>query len=78
MLVFCPNGFRGVREDQGCSKLSGPRTVPVRSSPDGSRMFWFFEHPDVFLRAANRDGSRSDPELDALLRESSAPQLLLA
>ena len=48
---------------QGCVNLSGPRTVPVRSSLDGSRTFWSFEHPGLFLRAANRDGSRSDQTL---------------
>jgi hypothetical protein len=59
----------GIIQDlsQGCLKLPGPRTVPVRSGSDGSRYFWCIEYPRLFLRAANRDGSRSDPELDAAL-----------
>jgi hypothetical protein len=28
-------------------------------------MFWFSGHPGVVLRAASRDGSRSDPKHDA-------------
>src|ERR1035438_8406581 len=59
----------GIIQDlsQGCIKLPGPRTVPVRSGSDGSRYFWCIEYPGLCLRAANRDGSRSDPELDAAL-----------
>src|ERR1035441_6184603 len=51
------------------SALAGarPRTVPVRSGPGDSRVFWYCEHPGLFLRAANRDGSRSHPELDAAM-----------
>src|ERR1022692_4243399 len=52
---------------QGCDKFTGPRTVPVRSGPGGLGYFWFFEHPGLFLRAANGDGSRSDHELHTAL-----------
>jgi hypothetical protein len=52
---------------QGYIKVPGARAVPARSGPHGSQTIWFFEHPDVFLRAASGDGSRSDPELDAAL-----------
>ena len=50
---------------QGGIMLHGPQTVPVRSGHDSSRTLQFFEHFELFLLAANRDGSRSDPELDA-------------
>ena len=56
----------------GCIKLIGPRAVPARSGHDGSLTFWFSAHPGVFLRAASRDGSRSDPELDAALGRGCA------
>src|ERR1035437_8698739 len=56
---------------RGDIKFGGPRTVPVRSGPDGSRCFWCLEYPPPSLRAANRDGSRSDPNLDAALDPSS-------
>jgi hypothetical protein len=52
---------------QGCDKFTGPRIVPVRSGPGDLGYFWFFEHPGLFLRAANRDGSRSDHELHTAL-----------
>src|ERR1035437_2987621 len=51
--------------EHGCIQLwIGPRTVPVRSGPDGSPTWGFSGHPGAFRRAANRDGSRSG-ELDA-------------
>src|ERR1035437_124887 len=50
-----------------CIKLLGPRAVPARSGPHGSRRLPFSGHPGKSLRAAGRDGSRSDPELDAAL-----------
>ena len=56
--------------------LYGPRTVPVRSGHDGSRIPQSFEHTDLLLRAANRDGSRSDPELEAALRNARLPRYL--
>jgi hypothetical protein len=62
--VACP------RHSQDGIKLGGPRTVSVRSGSGDSRIFWYCEHPGLFLRAANRDGSRSDAELDAVLRHS--------
>jgi hypothetical protein len=62
--VACP------RHSQGCIKLRELRTVPVRSGPGDSRIFWYLEHPCLFLRAANQDGSRSDPELGAAPRNS--------
>jgi hypothetical protein len=58
--------------------FGGPRTVPVRNSRDGSRTFWIFKHPGLFLRAANRDGSRSYHELDAAQAVISSVQLVVA
>src|ERR1035441_9617749 len=58
-------------ETQGRMKLGGPRTVPVRSGPDGLQTPWFFEHPGLILCAANRDDSRSDPEHDVALINTS-------
>jgi len=49
---------------QGQFKFPGPRIVQVRSGSDSSRILRFFEYPGLFLRAANRDDSRSG-ELDA-------------
>jgi DNA-binding NarL/FixJ family response regulator len=63
---------------QGCIKLPGPRTVPVRSGPDSSRNFQFFEYSGVFLRAAKRDGSRSDTELDAALPSPGGGRISLS
>ena len=34
---------KGMPDMQGCIKLGGLRTVPVRSGPDGSPTFWFFK-----------------------------------
>ena len=58
-------------ETQGRMKLGGPRTVPVRGGPDGLQTPWFFEHPGLILCAANRDDSRSDPEHDVALINTS-------
>src|ERR1039457_1538808 len=56
----CNCAFGEFVSPQGYIKLwIGPRTVPVRNGLHGSRTFWFFEHPGLFLCAANRDGSRS-------------------
>jgi hypothetical protein len=52
---------------QGCIKLGGPRAVPARSGQDSTRTFSLPEPPGLFLCAASRDGSRSDPELAAVL-----------
>jgi len=48
------------------SALTGarPRTVPVRSTQEQTRMLAIPENPEVAGAAANRDGSRS-AELDA-------------
>src|ERR1035437_4957197 len=56
---------------RGDIKFGGPRTVPVRSGPDGSRGFWGIAYPRLFLRAANPDRSPSGPNLDAALDPSS-------
>src|ERR1039458_5931350 len=47
--------------------IAGPRAVPARSGLQGSLTFGFSEDSRVWLRAASRDGSRSDPERDAAL-----------
>src|ERR1035441_2470856 len=57
---------------QHALKPSEPRDVPARSSHDSPRTFWLSEHPGFILRAANRDGSRSDPELHAALGQRNA------
>jgi hypothetical protein len=49
----------------GCSQLPGPRTVPVRSAPGSARMPGKPRCRGMVGAAANRDDSRSDPELDA-------------
>src|ERR1035441_1943579 len=43
----------------------GPRAVPARSGPDDSLASLFSGYSGEFLRAASRDGSRSDPESGA-------------
>src|ERR1039458_405629 len=53
---------------QRCIKPGGLRTVPVRSGPGSSPAFWFFKQSSLFLRAASRGGSRSEPALDAAAR----------
>jgi len=62
------------RLGQGCIELPGPRAVPACSSPYGSRTFWIFEHPGVFLSAVSRDGSRSAQEPGAALRLGNGGQ----
>jgi hypothetical protein len=65
------------QKSQVCIKLTGPRAVPARSGHHGSRRFWYFEPLGMFLRAAGRDGSRSDPEFEtAQLRSSGCRRLL--
>src|ERR1019366_3837193 len=49
----------------GCSQLPGPRTIPVRSAPGSARMPGKPRCRGMVGAAANRDGSRSDRELDA-------------
>ena len=49
----------------GCSQLPGPRTVLVRSAPGSARMPGKPRCRGMVGATANRDGSRSDPELDA-------------
>ena len=58
---------------QDCVKRHGPRTVPVRSGHDGSLLPLVIKYPDLFLRGANRDGSRGDPQLDAALHLREPP-----
>jgi hypothetical protein len=53
---------------EGCAQFTGPRAVPARSATDGTRTFSLSEHSDLFLCAASQDGSRSDQELDGVLR----------
>lgn len=58
----CTVATKRAQEDsptQGCIQLIGPRTVPARSGPHGSRTFWFSKPTSVVLCAASRDGSRS-------------------
>ena len=63
--------------EHGCIKLwIGSRIVPVRSGPDGSRTWWFSGHPRSFLRAANRDGSRSGEFEAAQQREQDLMKTL--
>jgi hypothetical protein len=52
---------------QGCIKLTGPQAVPARSA---QKHVWVRGKPEcqgAVVTAASRDGSRSDPELDAAL-----------
>jgi hypothetical protein len=49
----------------GCLKLPGPRAIPVRSTEEQAGMPGKPPRMGVFGATANRDGSRSDPELDA-------------
>jgi predicted Zn-dependent peptidase len=56
------------------NQLTGPRAVPARSGHEGSRTLWFSKHLGVFVRAASRDGSRSDPEPDATVSQGRNPK----
>ena len=56
-----------LRRGQGWIKLPGPRAVPARSGLASSKTFSSSKLACVFPRAASRDGSRSDSELDAAL-----------
>src|ERR1035441_6458112 len=55
--VSCRAKPSGSAPEQGLIKLGiGPRTVPVRSGPDGSWGFPLIEHSGLFLRVANQIG----------------------
>jgi hypothetical protein len=49
----------------GCLKLPGPRAIPAWSAPEPARVPGKLQRRGNVGAAANRDGSRSDPELDA-------------
>ena len=67
------NTLRGMAtRTQGCIKLPGPRTVPVRNGAGGFWTFRFSGHLGMCLRAASRDVSRSDAELDTALPRTLA------